>query len=272
MKFSYFLGCITPNRYPEIELSTIKTLNAFDIDVIILEGTSCCPAPGVFGSFDLSTWLTLAARNLCVAEGKGLDVITSCNGCYGSLQEANSILKMRHDVREQVNEILSEVGMEFKGTITVKHVIEILYDNVGVKRIRENVKNPLDNLKIAVHYGCHFLKPSETRGHGSAEKPTMLDELVEATGAKSIFYKDKNMCCGAGGGLRSRDLKVSLLYTREKLINMSEAGVNCVVTPCAFCHLQFNRGQIEIGKVFGDQFKLPVLYYTQLLQRALDIT
>ena len=271
MKLSYFLGCITPNRYPEIELSVVKTLNAFNIDVIPLEGTSCCPAPGVFGSFDLTTWLALAARNICIAERKGVDVITSCNGCYGSLQEANHILKTQRDVREQVNKILSEIGMEFKGTIAVKHVIEILYDNIGIKRIKDNTKNPQSKLKAAVHYGCHFLKPSEIRGHGNSENPTILDELVEATGAKSIFYEEKNMCCGAGGGLRSRDPKVSLQYTKEKLTNMLKAGASCVVTPCAFCHLQFDRGQVDIGKVFGEQFRLPVLYYNQILQKALDI-
>ncbi len=271
MRFSYFLGCLTPNRYPEIESSTIKTLKAFNIEAIPLEGTSCCPAPGVFGSFDLNTWLALAARNLSVAEKKGFDIITSCNGCYGSLQEANHILKADRNVRDQINKILADIDIGFKGTLTVKHVIEVFHENIGIKRIKQNIKNPQKELNVAVHYGCHFLKPREVRGHGTAENPNILEELVAATGAKSIDYKDKNMCCGAGGGVRSRDLNVSLQFTKEKMENMINAGANCIVTPCAFCHFQFDRGQSEINKIFGAQFNLTVLFYTQLLQKALNI-
>lgn len=97
----------------------------------------------------------------------------------------------------------------------------------------------------------------------------MLDALVEITGAKSIEYKDKMMCCGFGGGMRARDIEIALDTTREKLTNMISAGVDCVVNPCASCHLEFDRGQVEIGHAFGNSFNLPVLYYTQLLGLAL---
>ncbi|MDP2846152.1 MAG: CoB--CoM heterodisulfide reductase subunit B, partial [Candidatus Methanoperedens sp.] len=250
--------------------STLQILRNFGIEIVDIPGASCCPAPGVFGSFDLKTWLALAARNLCLAEQTGSDIMTMCNGCYGSLQEANHLLKENRVLREKINSILSPT--EFKGTINVKHQVEIFTDDIGLERIKESMKKPLDGLRVAVHYGCHFLKPTEVRGHGSAERPKILDALVEITGAKSIEYRDKMMCCGFGGGVRARDVEVALDITREKLTNMIDAGADCVVNACASCHLEFDRGQTEIQHAFGDEFALPVLYYTQLLGLALGIT
>lgn len=269
MRYACFLGCVIPNRYPGIEASTLKILRDFGVEAVDLPGASCCPAPGVFGSFDLKTWLALAARNLCLAEKTGDNIMTMCNGCYGSLQEANHLLKENRVLREKINSILSP--MEFKGTINVKHQVEIFTNDIGLEKIKASIKKPLDGLRVAVHYGCHFLKPTEVRCHGSAERPKILDALVEVTGAQSIEYRDKMMCCGFGGGMRARDTEVALDITREKLTNMVNAGVDCVVNACASCHLEFDRGQTEIQHAFGDVFNVPVLYYTQLLGLALGI-
>jgi heterodisulfide reductase subunit B len=172
-------------------------------------------------------------------------------------------------LREKINTILSPT--EFKGTVNVKHQVEIFTNDIGLEKIKSSIKKPLDGLRVAVHYGCHFLKPTQVRGHGSAERPRILDDLVEITGAQSIKYRDKMMCCGFGGGMRARDTEVALDITREKLTNMVNAGVDCVVNACASCHLEFDRGQTEIQHAFGDEFALPVLYYTQLLGLALGM-
>ena len=153
------------------------------------------------------------------ALGLSHTLMTECNGCFGSLFESNHLLKEDEEFKGKINGILSEVDREFKGDINVRHFAEILYNDVGVEKLTETFTKPL-NLNVAVHYGCHFLKPSAEIGVDDPMKPTILDELVEATGAKSVPYKDKMMCCGAGGGLRSRDLDVTLDYTKEKLDNM----------------------------------------------------
>ena len=252
MEIAYFLGCIMNNRYPGVEKATRKLFEALDINLIDMEGASCCPAPGVFGSFDEETWATIAARNLTLAEDIGADIMTECNGCFGSL--------------------LAEIGREYKGTINVKHFAQILRDDVGFEKLASLIEKPLD-LNVAVHYGCHFLKPTETIGiEDNAENPSILDDLVEITGAKSVDYKDKMMCCGAGGGLRSRDLDVTTSFTKEKLDHMTEAGVDAIVNVCPFCHLQFDQGQTEVNERYGTDFALPVFHLAQLYGLAMGLS
>ena len=268
MKYAFFLGCVIPNRYPGIELAMRNVAPKLGIELIDMEGASCCPAPGVFKSFDQPTWLALAARNLSIAEAEGVDITTLCSGCYGTLKDANIVLKEDSAKRESVNAVLHEFKKEFQGNIEVKHFVEIVYNNIGVEKLKNLVKKPLP-LTVAVHYGCHLLKPTKFRKVGSSERPKFLDELVEVLGAKSIPYKDKMMCCGAGGGVKAATPDTSLDMAKEKLQNIKNAGVDCMVTPCAFCHLQYDRGQIDIQNKFGIAFNIPVLHYVQLLGLAI---
>ncbi len=272
MEIAYFLGCIMNNRYPGIEKATRQLFDALDIELKDMEGASCCPAPGVFGSFDEKTWASIAARNLSIAEDMGMDIMTECNGCFGSLTECNHMLKESEDKKAEINEVLSEVGKEFKGTTEVKHFAQILRDDVGYEKLASLIEKPLD-LNVAVHYGCHFLKPTATIGiEDQAENPSILDDLVEITGAKSVDYKDKMMCCGAGGGLRARDKDVTTSYTKEKLDHMTAAGVDAIVNVCPFCHMQFDVGQVEVNEKYGTDFALPVFHLAQLYGLAMGLS
>ncbi len=270
MQYAFFLGCVIPNRYPGIELAMRKVAPTLGIELKDMEGASCCPAPGVFKSFHQPSWLALAARNLIIAETLGTDIVTLCNGCYGSLKEANEILKTDSSKRDKVNKILQDFNKEFKGTIAVKHFVEVAYYEIGPEKLRGLVKKPL-NLNVAIQYGCHLLKPTKYRKVESTERPKFLDELIEALGSKSVPYRDKIMCCGAGGGVKASNPDVSLDMAKEKLENMRDAGAECVVTPCAFCHLQFDRGQVDIRNQLGVDFNIPVLHYVQFLGLALGL-
>jgi heterodisulfide reductase subunit B len=264
-KYGFFLGCIAPLRYPGIEKATREVCKALGVDLVDLDGAGCCPAPGVIKSFDKATWLAAAARNLALAEKQGVDILTICNGCYGSLFDANHELKEDAALLKDVNKILKEIGLQYNGGVKVRHFAEMFYNDIGVEKIREKVTNPVD-FKIAVHYGCHFAKPSNIKKLDDPERPHILDDLVEATGATSINYKDKQMCCGAGGGVRSGNASVALMMTEEKLKNIKAVGAHFILDVCPFCHLQFDRGQKDLSG-----YDIPVIHLAQLYGIAIGL-
>jgi len=274
-KYAFFLGCIAPNRYPGIESAAIKTSKKLGIELVPLKGASCCPAPGAFGSIDLNIWYAMAARNVVLAEQMKTDITLICNGCYKSIWEVNHKLKKNKDLRDGVNEVLKEIDMEFKGTANVYHLAELLYDPkiCGVEKIRASITNPLKGARIAVHYGCHLLKPKKERtwvapGIGDTENPMWIEEMVAALGAEPIQYRNKMQCCGAGGGVRGYDIVHSLDITNEKMINLKEVQADALTEVCPFCQLQYDRGQIEIAEKFGVKWDLPILHYNELLGLA----
>jgi len=228
-RYSIFLGCVIPNRLPQIEAATRLVVPKLGIELVEMEGASCCPAPGVIKSFDLDTWLAITARNIALSEENGLDILVLCNGCYGTLIAGYAELQ-DPETRKRVNKILKGTGHQVKGTATAKHLVEVVEDF------------------------------------------TLVDELVEMVGGTTIDYKLKDMCCGAGGGLRSAELEVSLDMVREKLQAMQDVKVDALVNVCNFCHLQFDLGQMQVNKEFGTDFQIPVLYYTQLLGLAQGFT
>jgi heterodisulfide reductase subunit B len=269
-EYAFYLGCIAPNRYPGCEASAIKTSEKLGIKLLELHGASCCPAPGAFGSIDLNIWYAMAARNVVLAEQMGKDIALICNGCYKSIYEVNEKLKKHDELRDGVNEVLKEIDMEFKGSIDVWHLAELLYDPeiCGVDKIRDSITVPLTGTRIAVHYGCHLMKPKKERHFGTTEHPTWIEEMVAALGATPVEYRNKMLCCGAGGGVRGYDLVHSLDITNEKMINLMEVKADALTEVCPFCQLQYDRGQIEIKEKFGISYDLPVLHYCELLGLA----
>jgi heterodisulfide reductase subunit B len=269
-ELSLFLGCLIPNRYPGIEKATRLVLDRLGIKWSELKEASCCPAPGIFRSFDKITWLALASRNIVLGEEKNTDLLTICNGCFSSLMDANNILKNDSVLRNEVNTHLKKIDKEFRGTIEIRHIIEFLYEDIGTEKINQMIEKPFE-LRVAVHYGCHLLKPTKDRKLGGAECPVFFDKLVEATGAESVSYEGKTSCCGAGGGVRSAMLETSLKMTEYKLLRMKKAGIDCIVEACPFCHLQYDGGQVELAKA-GKIFNIPVVHYSQLLGLAFGYT
>ena len=263
-KYAFFLGCIAPLRYPGIEKSTREVCKALGIELVDLTDANCCPAPGVIKSFSKATWLAAAARNLALAEKEGLDIITICNGCYGSLFDAAHELHEDKELLKEVNKVLAEIGMKYSGGTKVRHFAEVLYNEVGAEKIKEAVKKPLA-YKVAAFYGCHFLKPSNIKNLDDPENPKILDELIAATGAESMPRKQKGMCCGAGGGLRSQFGATALNFTKTNLENIKEGGAEMIIDVCPFCHLQFDLGQKDLG------FKFPVLHLSQLYGIAMGM-
>jgi heterodisulfide reductase subunit B len=233
--------------------------------ILDMERATCCPAPGVFRSFNKFDWMVAAARNLCIAEKLDVDIITVCNGCFGTLQEVNKHLKEDEDHREKVNEKLKLLGdYEFKGTIEVRHIAEVLGYEVGPWGIEEFIVRKV-NARAAVHYGCHFLKPTRIREIESSEGPTIVEEFIEALGVTSVPFKEQLTCCGAGGGVKAFDGNASMTIFAEKMKNIDEVQPDFILDICPFCHLQFETGQDFVNKNKNCNYDYPVIHLSQLV-------
>ncbi|MHA1745286.1 MAG: CoB--CoM heterodisulfide reductase subunit B [Promethearchaeota archaeon] len=263
--FSFFLGCIMPNRYPQIESATHYVMEKLGYELIAMEQTTCCPAPGVFRSFDKLDWMIVAARNICIAEKNDADILTVCNGCFGTLLDVNKHLKENPEDAKKVNEKLKDLGdYEWKGTVRVRHIAEFISLELGVSTLVPHVTRHV-NATAVVHYGCHLIKPGRIRQLSSTENPIFLDEFVEFLGVRSLDFRKKLTCCGAGGGVLGSRRDTSMLILREKLIQMDEVHPDFIFDTCPFCQLQFDAGQTTINEKYGKEFDIPVIHMSQLL-------
>ena len=152
-----FLGCAIPYRVAAYEVSARKVLKKLGVELVEMPEYNCCGLPLDPESHE--TMLILAARNLAIAEQKGLDIITLCPGCAGTLKKVNKMLREDKALREEINSQLKEADLEFKGTIKVRHFVEALYTDIGIEEIKKKITKPLDGVGIAIHYGCHLLRP-----------------------------------------------------------------------------------------------------------------
>jgi len=267
MKYAFFLGCLIPARELSYEVSVRRVLPELGIELVDMKGANCC-APFSIQSVDHASWMALAARNLCLAEEMGLDIMTLCNDCYESLLMVNNILKRNPELRSQVNEILSEVGKEYKGKVDVKNLVDVLHGDVGVDKVKSAIKEPIRGLRVGAQPGCHLTKPKRIhfellRGFNE------LDMLVQATGAESVPYERKEMCCG--GPLRDINDDLARQVSRQKLMALKDAEVQAVVTVCPFCFLQLDLGQLEVKRHFNEEYNLPVIHFIELLRMGMGM-
>jgi len=250
-------------------MSTRKVAQALDIELVDIEDFSCCGFP--VKAVNQDTALIMAARNLVLAEEKGLDICSMCSACSSVLTEANHELKTNRERRDMVNEKLAEIGVRpFEGIIEVRHFSRILYENIGLQQIEEKVSRKLKGIKLANHFGCHYLKPSEVfDGFDDPENPRTLNELVEITGAEVIDYKNYKLCCG--GAVLAIDEKASLAIANDKLKNIKEAQVDAINLICPFCSVMYDDNQKTIGETYQEEYEIPVLYFPQVLGLAMGM-
>lgn len=264
LKVVPFWGCMIPLKYPQMELAIRRTLPNLGIELVDLQGFTCCPDPIYFKARDKLEWLTIAARNLSVAEERGLPVITMCSGCTSTLMEAGFLLAEDADLLATVNSRLKRIGREYKGKATVKHAVTLIRDELGFEKVLESVRTPLDGLEVAIHYGCHLLKPSQIMGVDDADYPSILEELVRATGARPITHSEKLLCCGKG--CIQEEIPLQMVF--DIFSSIETSGADCMGLICPTCFSSFDLGQIIIARKRGKDFNIPVIYYFQLLGLA----
>ncbi|VVB92227.1 CoB--CoM heterodisulfide reductase subunit B [uncultured archaeon] len=268
-EYTLFLGCIIPARFPFMEKSTRLVLSKLGCVLHDLPEATCCPTKSIIKPMGDMEWYVTAARNLALAEKTGLDLIVPCNGCYSTLKSVEAELLVNPNLRTKVNSILSSAGLEYRGSIAVKHLVEALHDDIGIPKIKEQIIKPFDGMKIASHYGCHMLRPSSSIFFDDPNKPKKFDALIEALGAKSIEYETKMLCCG--GNLNSADEPDdATAMARMKLLEVSKKA-DAIALTCPSCFMQYDSRQYLMQKS-GEKLNVPILYYPELLGLAMGFT
>jgi heterodisulfide reductase subunit B len=268
LKVAVFWGCVIPTIQYGYEMSLREVMPRLDVELVDLDNVSCCGTP--IQSVNMLAALYLAARNLAIAEKTGLaNLLLPCNGCYLSLSEAQHLLSHDEKLKETINEVLKEENLQYTGSTKIWHTINLLHDLVEEERIREAVRRPLGGLKLAVHYGCHILRPSTLQTVDDPENPKKMDDLIRWLGAESMFYPEKLDCCGAMLLLSHPD--AAFTFSGLKLKAVQEWGADALVVSCPSCQMMFDMRQKSAAATTGVKLNLPVLFYTQLLGVAMGI-
>ncbi len=272
MRLAFFPGCMIPAKYPYMEAAIRRTLPQLGIEIVDLDGFTCCPDPIHYKAVDNVGWLTIAARNLCIAEEAGLDIFTICSGCTGTLAEAVFMLAENEELKARVNKRLARIGKTYKGTSKVRHIVTVLRDDIGEKKIRETVKRPLKDVMVAIHYGCHLLKPSEFMKVDDPDDPHVMDMLVRAIGGATCRHSEWYLCCGKA----CRDAELKEDMTKCVLDSVREMEADCMGMICPSCFSSFDLGQIILARKYREkgeeQELLAPVYYFQLLGLAQGLT
>jgi len=257
-KYTYYPGCSQTKTSRAYDISGRNVAEKLGIELVELEDWNCCGASNYI-AIDARKAFVLSARNLALAERTGRpDIVTSCSGCYVILAKAKKYIASNPKLQADIGEALATDGLTYSGQVNVRHILDVLVNDVAEERVRAAVTTPLAGLRVAPYYGCH------------EEWPHSLDDLVTWSGAEAVNFPLKSKCCG--GILMTTQPHVGKTLVGKLLKNAKESGADCIVTACSLCHVTLESYQKKVSRHIGEDVQIPVLYFTQLLGRALGLS
>ncbi|MBF0273670.1 MAG: CoB--CoM heterodisulfide reductase iron-sulfur subunit B family protein [Nitrospinae bacterium] len=268
MKYALYTGCVAKGAGKELYTATFLVAEKLGIELVEMTDAACCGA-GVIHEGNPFLADVVNARTFASAEEQGLDIMTICGTCQGVLVKTLKKLTSDDAYKKKVNAELAEIKKEFKGTVKVKGLTEIILQDYGLDKLKEKVVNPLKGVKSAPFYGCYTLRPSENSYLENPDNPDELEKLIKALGAEPVDYPERLACCGFP--ILMMNKKNSLTMGGNAINGAKNAGADCLVTPCPLCFLSFDSYQFEMEKYTSGNFGLPVLHTPQLIGLALGI-
>ena len=266
MKYAYYPGCSAHSTARDMHKSAVAVAGALGIDLVEPAGWTCCGATAAHQT-DRVLAATLPAATLVKVQDMGLDMVVNCAACYNRMKVANHEVSTDPAMRKKVSDA---VGRDYDGSVKVRHIVEVLLDDVGLDNIKSAFKRSLKGLPIACYYGCLLVRPHEVTNFDDPENPTSLDRLVTAMGGVSLDWPHKVECCGGGLSMSRTDVVVSLT---DSIVGMAKAaGAKCIAVSCPMCQINLDMRQQDIEKQTGIRHDIPVLYITQLLGLCLGIS
>jgi heterodisulfide reductase subunit B2 len=264
MNYTYFPGCSQESTAFNYDASARAVMKALDSSLVDLPNWNCCGATGADVVSDLLSF-ALPARNLAKAKALGDQIVTICSACYLNLFRVNSHLAANPDLKESINTVLGKIGMQYEGEVRVRHLLELLVTDVGVKTIVKRVQRPLGGIRVAPYYGCLVVRPyAEFDG---PDLPMSMDHLLTGLGAVVVPYAMKTRCCGGVLMTTRKDIGVKLVGDLLAPVR----DVDCVVTVCPLCQINLEAYQREVAGHVGAPVNVPVLYFTQLMGLAFGL-
>lgn len=266
MRYLFYPGCSQEGTAQEYRDSTLAVLQVLGAEVEELEDWTCCGASVAPVIGDL-LGLVLPARNLALAEQQadGRDLLTVCSACYTNFRRTAASIAGDRALHEKVNRVLEVEGLTYGGTVTARHLLDVLANDFGAEAIRRHVQKPLEGLTVAPYYGCQTVRPYSPFDDG--QRPTSMLPLLEALGVKVHRHPREASCCGT-----------SLLMTKPEVgLTMAGAvlaaceGADCIVTVCPMCHMNLDAYQDRVSRLLGRTVRIPVLYLPQLMGLAFGL-
>ena len=271
MRYGYFPGCYVLSRKLQYDLSARNVMKKLGVEIVEMTDAPCC-GPAIVKSVDYSVASALSARILAMTKERGLNtLVTLCPECFSSFIKVNTGFKEDVKFKEEVNHILSSTaGLKYNGDVEPKHILQVVYEDIGLKGLSEHIIKRFNGVKVAVQPGCHFLRASTSYYADDPEDPRMLDEVVESLGMESVYWPLKLWCCGAPTLAFDREL--SLKLAGRKLRSIKASGADCIVTACPYCHMQLDQYQPMVERRLNEKFGIPTFLFTQILGLCMGLS
>ncbi|MEW5901434.1 MAG: CoB--CoM heterodisulfide reductase iron-sulfur subunit B family protein [Acidobacteriota bacterium] len=266
MKVSYYPGCTLKSNAKNFEDSTLCALRGLEVDVQELSRWNCCGTVYSLATDDLMRHLA-SIRNLIRVKEAGSDsVLTLCAMCYNTLKRVNEKVKADPESRQKIHKFMNEEKIAYEGDVRVRHLLELLREEIKFEAIAKKVVKPLQKLRVASYYGCLLVRPKEV-GLDDTENPTILEDLMAVLGAQAVDFPYKTECCGA---YQTVDKPHAVVERTHSILSSARSrGAEVITVSCPLCAFNLDHRQKETAKKYSDFKKIPILYFTQLLAIAL---
>ena len=268
MKIAYYPGCVAQESGRELDMATRWVARALGIELVEFSRFSCCGS-GFADEANMTLNLAINGRNLGIAEQAGLDILTICSTCQGMLTLANHRLR-EPEVRAQVDPVLAKIGVPYHGKVKVKHLLQVLTEDIGLDAVRARDRRPLSGLKVGAFYGCHLLRPSFEAGWESPEEPHAFEDLLAALGAEPVMYRGRVMCCGFP--ILFVKAPTANRVAGRQIADARDHGAQAMATPCPLCHTSLDAFQNQAEAEVGRDLDMPIFHLPQLVGLAFGAT
>ena len=269
MRYAFFPGCVSRGGCPELYPAALSVCERLGIELEIMEGASCTGA-GVLQEKNQRLGDTLNARTFAMAEAMGLPIMTICSTCQGVMSQAHKRLSDNPSYVAEINEILAEEGLEYKGEVVVKHLLWILVEDIGLDILKNYVTTPLVGLKMAPFYGCYIIRPTGALGFAEhPEREDSLERVIEVLGAEVVDYAGKTKCCGFP--ILTINERNSVAMVANHTLEAKDLGADAMVTPCPLCHLNLDGFQPKASAQRRTTIDLPILHLPQVVGLAMGM-